>query len=237
MVYKWLKNIQRQCLPHFCAVCLQNTETNRAICNDCCNTLKFNTYSCNSCAIPMPEKNSAMTCGQCLKKTPHFDQAISLFHYEPPVRQLIHGLKFNRKLALADLLGLLMAEDLCNRQVARPECIIPVPLSNKRLRQRGFNQSLELARPISRLLDVPIDWRLVSRVRDTDTQTRLDLKARRKNVKDAFSINKNKKYQYVAILDDVMTTGATCNELARCLKKSGIKQVDVWCLARAEKGA
>jgi len=237
MVYNWLKNIQLQCLPHFCAVCQQNTGTNRAICNDCYNTLKFNTYSCNSCAIPLPETNTVMTCGQCLKKTPDFDQATSLFRYETPVRQLIHSLKFNRKLALSDLLGQLMAEDLHSRQVIRPECIIPVPLSNKRLRERGFNQSLELARPISRLLDVPVDWRLVSRVRDTDTQTRLDLKARRKNVKDAFSIRKNKKYQYVAILDDVMTTGATCNELARCLKKSGIKQVDVWCLARAEKGA
>jgi len=235
MVYKWLKYIQQKCLPHFCAICLQQTHENRAICYDCFNTLKYNNYSCKRCAIPLPASNAGMICGDCLKKPPHFDQAIALFSYQTPVRQLIHGLKFNRKLALANLLGQLMANYLNNRTGQQPDCIIPVPLSDKRLRQRGFNQSIELARPVSRLLDIPVDRQLVYRVRDTDTQTRLDLKARKINVKNGFEVRKNEKYQYVVILDDVMTTGATCNELARCLKNSGIKRVDIWCVARAEK--
>ena len=237
MVYKWLKDIQSICLPRFCSICQQTTGTSLAICEDCYSLLKFNTYSCSVCAIPLPETAKSMTCGACQQQPPSFDQTIGLFHYQSPVRQLIQGLKFNHKLVIADMLGQIMADHIQQHQTNLPDCIIPVPLANKRLRQRGFNQSVELARPISRQLGIAVDWKLVSRIRDTGTQTRLNLKARRNNVKDAFLVNTKPAYRHVAILDDVMTTGATCNELARCLKKSGIKQVDVWCLARAEKGA
>ncbi len=114
-----------------------------------------------------------------------------------------------------------------------PECIIPVPLHHNRYRQRGFNQSIEIARHLSRQLSIPLDLSSCIRNRDTTHQTDLPAKQRRKNMRQAFSVLNPMPYQHVAIVDDVMTTGATASALAAALKKHGVNRVDVWVCARA----
>jgi len=133
---------------------------------------------------------------------------------------------------LGDLLADHIGHYLSGRE-DKPQCILPVPLHKKRLRQRGFNQSIELARPVAKKTGLTLLLNHVVRVRETEAQTGLDAKQRRKNIRGAFECVKAMPYEYVAILDDVVTTGSTVNELARVLKKAGVKRVDVWSIARA----
>ncbi len=202
------------------------------LCGHCQQRLPFNETACLSCALPLPRGiGPEAICGQCQNKPPAFDASFSLFCYEQPVVWLVQQLKFNDRLAHARLLGNMLAQrvEAC---VDRPQCIIPVPLFNKRLRQRGFNQSVELAKPVAKKTGLPLELSLAIRTRPTESQTGLDAKQRRKNIKGAFKTIRHVPYRHVAIIDDVVTTGSTVNELARVLKKSGVNRVDVWSIAR-----
>jgi ComF family protein len=148
------------------------------------------------------------------------------------MRHLIAGLKFNAQYKNARLLGLLLAEGLTQTQ-QMPDCLVPVPLHKARYRERGFNQSIEIARATGKALHIPIDVHCCIRHRDTPHQTQLTAKQRRTNMKNAFSVCKPIPAQHIAIIDDVMTTGSTVHELAVVLKKSGVARVDVWVCARA----
>ncbi len=154
------------------------------------------------------------------------------FLYQGAIRHLITTLKFNADFKNARLLGLLLSEYL-NSTAEKPELLIPMPLHNARYRQRGFNQTIEIARTVSTQLKIPLEINTCLRDRDTPHQTALSAKQRRKNIKNAFSITKTIHAKHVAILDDVMTTGSTAHELARVLKKAGVGRVDVWVCARA----
>ena len=127
----------------------------------------------------------------------------------------------------------MMADCIHINDVEIPDAIVPVPLSSKRLRQRGFNQSIEIARPLAQRWAIPVDTGSVKRIRNTQPQTGLDRKQRRKNIRGAFEIVRNPDVQHVAIIDDVVTTTSTVNELSRVLKTAGVKRVDVWSIARA----
>jgi len=235
MVYKWLNNVQNWLLPNNCTLCGQRGQENLALCRDCQLNLNTINSACERCAIPLPDSVQSGICGQCIIEPPNFDNSISLFVYETPISQMIQSLKFNRKLANARLLGNLLATHLEERKHPRPTCILPVPLHHKRLQSRGFNQSLELAKPVSRVLDIPITQHLVKRIRHTPPQSRLKFRERDKNVNMAFELNGHAIPKRVAILDDVVTTGATCNAIAGLLKKAGAEHVEVWSLARSLK--
>lgn len=122
-----------------------------------------------------------------------------------------------------------------------PQIIIPIPLHPRRLRQRGFNQALEIAKPIAKKFHVPLDTAHCQRVRYTEAQTQIPAEHRGSNVKNAFVVDKkffcgeNSNISHVAIMDDVVTTGHTVNELSRALRKAGVKTIDVWCCARTRK--
>jgi ComF family protein len=148
------------------------------------------------------------------------------------MRHLIAGLKFSANYKNARLLGVLLAEGL-KQHPQLPDCIMPVPLHKARYRERGFNQSIEIARTVGKELQIPVDVLSCVRHRDTPHQTQLTAKQRRTNVKNAFTIIKPITAQHIAIVDDVMTTGSTVHELATVLKKAGAVQVDVWVCARA----
>jgi ComF family protein len=148
------------------------------------------------------------------------------------MRHLIAGLKFSADYKNARLLGRLLAEEL-TQTPQLPDCLIPVPLHKARYRQRGFNQSIEIARAVGNALHIPVDVNSCIRHRDTPHQTQLTAKQRRTNMKNAFSIIKQITAQHIAIVDDVMTTGSTVHELAVVLKKAGVARVDVWVCARA----
>ncbi|MFO1431325.1 MAG: ComF family protein [Candidatus Competibacteraceae bacterium] len=165
-----------------------------------------------------------------------YDRTFAPLLYKFPVDSLIKSLKFGhqfgRQLAIARLLGEWLGAALQQRQSEPPQGIIPVPLHPSRLRERGFNQSLELARPVARCLEVPLLLSQVRRTRRTQPQARLDAAARRSNVRDAFSIHRPIQFGHVAILDDVITTGSTVAEIAGILRKAGVKEIEVWAVAR-----
>lgn len=235
MVYKWTNNIQNWLLPRTCVLCGQAGQETLALCFGCHNDLNIIENSCQLCAIPLPESALGGLCGKCIHEPPAFDASLSLFAYETPVSQLIQSLKFHQKLVNAHLLGNLLATHIAERHQPLPDCIIPVPLHGKRLRERGFNQSLELARPVSRSLGIPITQNLLHRVRHTPAQSRLKFRERAKNVHKAFALNAASVPAHIAILDDVVTTGATCNAIAVLLKNAGAEKIEVWSIARSIK--
>ncbi|CAK0757905.1 competence protein ComFC [Gammaproteobacteria bacterium] len=156
------------------------------------------------------------------------------FTYEPPIDHLIITLKFHSRLAHARLLGELLADHLAAREDPLPELILPVPLHPTRLRTRGYNQAVELARPIARRLGLSIDTTLCRRIRATASQSTLDAKTRRRNMHGAFAITSKNRIAggRVAILDDVVTTGNTVEEFARVLRQAGAREIEVWAVAR-----
>lgn len=220
--------------PPCCVLCGAPGFNDRDICIRCYRKLPWIDAACSQCAIPLPVAGTGdLKCGQCLQQPPAFDHTTSLFRYQDDAIKLIQQLKFNEKLVNARLLGTMLAAAVQNRVGMLPDCVLPVPLHRKRLRQRGFNQSIELARALSKACPLPLELRAVVRVRDTGSQTGLDRQQRRKNIRGAFEMVGSIEARHVAIVDDVVTTTSTVNELACLLKSVGVRRVDVWSIARA----
>lgn len=233
MVNNWLDIIQNYLLPTTCLLCNNPGMDNQDLCEPCLLSLTRNYHCCYRCA-EIFETNvlSPVLCGHCLSQPPAFDETHAPFIYDDNIGHLIRTLKFNRHYPNARLLGTLLAESL-STSIELPELIIPVPLHPSQYRRRGFNQALEIAKAVAKQLAIPLDFNNCKRHRVTPSQSSLTAKQRRKNLRNVFSITKPLNCQHVAIVDDVMTTGTTVNELAKVLKKSGIQRVDVWVCARA----
>jgi len=229
MVYQFLDKLLHTLLPSRCLICRQPARQRLALCAPCQAKLPFNKLSCRICAQPLPA--AGLVCGDCQQHTPDYDLTIAPLAYRDDVRQLIIELKFHGKLRNAKLLAELFLQHLTIRE--RPHCLIPVPLHPKRIRERGYNQSLEIARQLAALSGIRIDPYSARRRRNTRRQADLVLKEKRSNVRGAFEIIKEGLPEHVAIVDDVMTSGHTVNEFARVLKKSGVKKISVWAMARA----
>lgn len=176
--------------------------------------------------------SAALVCGECQQHPPTFDSAFAPLLYQPPVDFLVKELKFHGRLAVAELLGRWLAEALKNRTDALPECIIPVPLHLTRLRERGFNQALEIAQPVARRLAIALRFDSVRRIIPTVPQSQLDAQMRRTNVQGAFMVNRPIQARHVAIIDDVTTTGSTVTEIAKALRAAGVERIEVWVCAR-----
>ncbi len=213
-----------------CLLCGGMAAPGKTICLPCKSELPHLNHACPTCAQPMPASHA---CPRCLRHPPPFQHCRAIFHYRGAIRHQIHRLKYHNDLAAAGLLGNLMADTLGGRRPEMPECLIPVPLHPTRLRQRGYNQAVEMGRPISRRLDLPMDLSRVHRIRPTESQQKLSAAARRKNVRGAFQVLAKPPYGHIALLDDVMTTGATTAELAHCLSKAGVRRIELWVCARA----
>ena len=228
--------------PSRCIVCQQTIGSPAAaehveICLTCFSSLPHNSNCCVNCALPLAEDiNNKVLCGRCIQKPPAFDYSYSLFRYEDELIKLIHQLKFSEKISYARSIGemllIKMRVDILGSK-GRPDCLLPVPLHRSRLRQRGFNQSIEIARVIAKKLEIPIIYDSVVRHRITDSQTGLNAKQRRKNIRGAFGVTEKLHYKHVLIIDDVVTTGSTVNELAVLLKKHKVERVGVLSIARA----
>jgi ComF family protein len=230
-VNNWSGIIQDWLFPPTCLLCGDAGSEGRDLCQPCFESLPINFPACPQCGLPLPVE-TVIPCGACQKHPPAFDRSLALFRYEEPVRHLVHALKFHARYSCARLLGDMLADTLDGLE-DKPEAIIPVPLHNSRYRQRGYNQSLEIARTLERRLGLPLDFRSCIRTHATQAQTELAAKDRRRNMKKAFAITRPLTVGHVAILDDVVTTGATVNELAKVLRKAGVKRIDVWACARA----
>lgn len=234
IVHNWLHIIQKRLLPATCILCGNSGgHAEQDICEPCYQHLPRTVLCCYQCAEILETQSSwPMLCGRCLSHPPAYNRAFAPFIYQGAIRHLITTLKFGANYKNARLLGYLLAEHLHDID-EQPDCIIPIPLHRSRYRERGFNQSIEIARIVAKELQIPLVLDSCVRHRNTPHQIALPAKQRRKNMKNAFAISKPLSAQHVAIVDDVMTTGTTAHELAVVLKKAGIARVDVWVCARA----
>ncbi|HEU5337809.1 MAG TPA: ComF family protein [Sulfuricaulis sp.] len=229
-----LKQSQRWFWPDFCLLCQGRVSTARDLCTGCEQSLPRDRWGCPRCAAAgaVVEGGDAI-CGECQNHPPAFDGAQAVFRYASPVDKLIQQLKYHGRLELSRVLGGYLAEHLLALDDLLPDVVIPVPLHVSRLRERGYNQSLEIARFIARRLHVPLDWEGAKRIRPTVPQAELPRDQRRKNVRGAFTTSDVFFGRRVAIVDDVMTSGHTVNALAESLRRSGAQDVQVWVVARA----
>lgn len=220
-------------LPPRCLLCGDAGSQGRDLCAGCHADLPRNTCCCARCALPL--QHPAGECGNCLQHEPEFASAWVPFLYTHPLDLLEARFKFRRNLAAGRVLAdLLVNAARMQLRGPLPERLLCVPLHAERLRERGFNQALELARPLAQALALPLDARSLVRTRATRAQTGLDARARRQNLGKAFEFRSPEAPpRHVALLDDVMTTGTTLGECARVLRRAGVVRVDVWALARA----
>lgn len=217
-------------LPQQCILCASSTHTEKGLCQACIADLPLIKRPCQHCGMPLTKTN--LICGKCITNPPPYSQLIAPFLYKNPLDHIVSALKFHNKLTYTELLGTLVAAELPKRIQHMPEIIIPVPLHKGRLKERGYNQALEIAKPISRLLQIPIDYRSCMRHKLTQAQTGLTIGERKLNIKNAFQIQRDFSAKSVAIFDDVVTTGSTANELCNVLKSYGVKHIQIWCCAR-----
>lgn len=186
-------------------------------------------HHCPVCLWPVP---TGEICGACLKKPPAFTRTIAALRYTFPADALIHALKYQTNLAIAPVLAHLFIARL-EAVETLPDVIMPMPLHPIRLRERGFNQAMEISRYIAKQTDVVLIPDGCSRIKHTLPQAGLPWKERQKNIRKAFRCTMDLSGKHVAVVDDVMTTGATLNELAKVLRRQGAAEVSNWVIARA----
>lgn len=227
--------IQSLLYPRRCILCGAIGDYELHLCHACHDSLPFNHHACPRCALPLPPHvPSTQWCGRCIKRQPPFTQTITTLRYEPPVNRLVGMLKFQHKLHLVKPLAGLLIEQLGELH-EQPDLLIPVPLHPLRLRQRGFNQSVEITRILAKHYRLPYDWRICRRIKETKAQSELNEKERRRNLSNAFQVCTKVNGSHLVLVDDVITTGATVTELSKLLKKAGAKRIDVWAVARTPR--
>jgi ComF family protein len=228
----WAGRLLRIVLPPRCLLCGGRGSGGRDLCAGCTLDFARNVPCCPRCALPL--ETPAPLCGECIEREPPFASAWVPFRYEHPLDLLEARFKFRGDLAAGRVLASLMIERALAERPPAPDAIVAVPLHFARLRERGYNQALELARPLARALAIPLERDLLARERATSAQTGLDAASRRRNLRGAFAAKASSSLpMHVVLLDDVMTTGATMRECARALRRAGVERVDVWALARA----
>lgn len=231
LVNNCFQNARRLFAPA-CMLCGDPTGDGQSLCAPCDAALPRLSGVCPRCANPLTSKQPVL-CGTCQQSPPAFAATRALFRYESPVDSLIHGLKYHGRLDLARLLGTLFAAALTRDGARTIDVLVPVPLDHARLRSRGYNQSLELARPVAQRIGLPIDAFGVRRTRATRPQAELSRAGRRENMRGAFVVDADYRDKSVAIVDDVMTSGATADALSSELLAAGARRVEVWAVARA----
>jgi ComF family protein len=227
-----MDRIVRIALPPRCLLCGAPGAGARDLCAGCAGDLHANLPCCPRCALPLA--HPAPACGECLASAPPFVATWAPFRYGHPLDLLETRFKFHGDLAAGRVLAGLLVDRAATDRLARPDALVAVPLHRARLRERGYNQALELARPLAGALGIPLCRDLLRRPKPTPPQTGLDAKARRANLRGAFTLADGVAVPaHIALFDDVMTTGATLREAARVLLRGGAVRVDAWALARA----
>ncbi len=217
-------------LPRTCLLCGANGCGGLDLCDGCRRELPWLVTACPRCAEPLP---AAALCGPCQLHPPPFHAAAMPLRYEAEVERLVQGFKFHRQLAAGRTLALLLAEHLESAALPLPAALVPVPLNRRRHYRRGYNQAELIARILGRRFGLPVIADRLYRSRATTPQSELAKSARRQNVKGAFACRPGPwPGRHIALIDDVVTTGATVAECARVLKRTGVKHIQVWALAR-----
>ena len=222
-----------------CVLCASPEANSHALCSPCLNDLPWHpNTSCPQCGLASSGTGlNAIVCGSCLNSPPDFDVTKAVFLYAYPVDAMMLRYKYGNMLNLGDTFGEFLAEKtVLENHFKNIDLIIPMPMHPQRLKERGFNQALEIAKVLCKNHKEKLDYKSVERQTLTPPQASLPLKERVKNIKGAFKVNADKLNKFqgksIAIVDDVMTTGASLNELAKTLKKSGASHVECWVVAR-----
>jgi ComF family protein len=209
-----------------CILCASATDLAHSLCHDCVESLPYAPkLSCPQCGL----ESQGEICGSCLKNEPHYDFTHALFSYAYPIDAILQHYKYNNALYLSHTFGHLLAEKIINFD---SDIMMAMPLHPTRIKTRGFNQSLEVAKIIAKQFNIQLDTTSCQRIKNTPPQASLALKERAQNMKGAFACNANFKGKHIALVDDVMTTGASLNELAKTLKLAGAAKVSCYILAR-----
>jgi ComF family protein len=240
-IYSAWPHVMHAALPNLCALC--GNLSHKTLCADCDEAYwNEGRLRCSVCAVPLPGTHKAShaqyRCADCSAEPPPFEATFALADYRRPLDALALGLKFRARLMLAREFAqrlARLAEDSWADASDIPDVLAPVPLANRRLIERGYNQAWQIAWPLARALKVRSDATLLRRVIHTAPQSRLDLDARRLNVGRAFEVVKPVQGLHVGIVDDVMTTGATLEALARTLKAAGARRVTNFVALRTPK--
>ncbi len=230
-------------LPQRCALCGCICDT--GYCQNCSRLLPWLENACIQCGshliIPqtpstrpptLSSANPRVVCGRCQLTPPPYANTIIPFHYKPPISAHIQNLKYQGQLHLSSALGLAISSRILLSGSPLPDIIIPIPLHWKRIFHRGFNQSSEIARVISKQLEIPMSMKHLSRQVNAPSQTGLDTQMRMKNIRNAFKVKKVCSGMHIALLDDVVTTGSTVRAAANVLTESGADQIDIWAVAK-----
>ena len=215
-----------------CASCIEsNIANNHAVCKPCLNDLPWHpNTSCLQCGLASTGTGlNTIICGSCLNNPPDFDVTKAVFLYAYPIDAMMQRYKYGSLLNLGDTFGEFLAEKTALENV---DLVIPMPMHPQRLKERGFNQALEIAKVLTKNCKGKLNYKSAERQTLTPPQASLPLKERVKNIKGAFKVNGDFTEKRIAIVDDVMTTGASLNELAKTLKKAGASHVECWVIAR-----
>ncbi len=200
------------------------------LCPACTADLPWNLQCCPRCAQPLPVR---ALCRRCQRRLPAWDDAFAPFELRNEVQRGVLGLKYSAAFAQARTLGGLMAAQLAQRAAPLPQLMVPVPLPRRRLYRRGYNQALEIARALQRTLAIELDAHAAYLLRTPPDQIGQSAAQRRRNLRGAFAFRRRLDGLHVALVDDVMTTGATLDALARAARQAGARHIEAWALARA----
>lgn len=215
--------------PPCCLLCRLGVEYRHGLCQDCWAKLPVNQAYCERCALPMMHKS---LCGHCQRCPPVFDSVIAPLCYQDPIDQMLRALKYHQQLSFARTAAGLIADMVRESDKPRPDLLVGVPMTHRAIRKRGLNQAVFLARLTGRQLDIPAKSSLIKKLRETDRQSTLNASQRQRNLKGAFHCKGSLKGKHIGLVDDILTTGATANEISRVLKAAGANRVDIWVCAR-----
>jgi ComF family protein len=235
-----------------CYLCDEKIQTYPFFCDNCYLDLpKLNT-KCSTCCLPLKlEKHDPFTsnllCGECISKPPSFSQTFCTFEYRFPINQIIRRIKYSKQRYWIRPLCQLLANEIAlasikSNHFTRPDILIPIPMHKSKIKIRGFNQADLIANFLSKNLNIPVAKKILLKTKNTKTQAQLNKKERMKNLEGSLSISKKTtknnflKGKHIALVDDVMTTKASCELASKLLLASGASRVDVLCLARTPKG-
>lgn len=223
--------------PGCCVLCGGSGQPRLDICLDCQQDLPYLTHACHCCALPLSDcgkgEHNQQLCGQCLQAPPPYLRTEAVWLYQPPIAQLISSFKYKNQYCYGHVLSIIGAKKIASayKHSYFPDLVTATPLHWTRRLQRGFNQSERLARYWASRLGIPYQHCL-KRIKATPPQQTLSATDRRRNLRNAFKICADVNGKRIAVVDDVITTGATARELTSCLLTAGAAEVHLWCLAR-----